>query len=108
MDAFSRKDFLKFVTARVRLPSGGLRALSRKVRVAAAPALCAVSLTTVVAPLGTGQIEIRRGQDIACVPHGHTCALSLDLPPYRTQTELHVMLFKALDLMNNYDTGLYD
>ena len=27
----ARKDFLKFVTARVRLPSGGLKALSRKV-----------------------------------------------------------------------------
>jgi hypothetical protein len=31
MDAAARKAFLKFVTARVRLPSGGLRALSRKV-----------------------------------------------------------------------------
>ena len=29
--AGARKDFLKFVTARVRLPSGGLKALSRKV-----------------------------------------------------------------------------
>jgi hypothetical protein len=32
MGASARKDFLKFVTARVRLPSGGLRALTRKVR----------------------------------------------------------------------------
>jgi hypothetical protein len=32
MGPTARKDFLKFVTARVRLPSGGLRALSRKVR----------------------------------------------------------------------------
>ena len=24
------------------------------------------------------------------------------------QTELHLMLYKALELMNHYDTGLYD
>lgn len=76
MGPTARKDFLKFVTARVRLPSGGLRALSRKV-------------------------EIRRSAaDVSTVPHGHTCALALDLPVYTSQTELHLMLYKALELMN--------
>ena len=66
------------------------------------------------------------------MPHGHTCALALDLPAYGSQvsllphdrpvlwaivadllragvqTELHLMLYKALELMNHYDTGLYD
>jgi hypothetical protein len=55
------------------------------------------------------QVEIRRSAaDVSTVPHGHTCALALDLPAYTSQTELHVMLYKALDLMNQYDTGLYD
>ena len=39
--AGARKDFLKFVTARVRLPSGGLKALSRKVT--SSPAACHAS-----------------------------------------------------------------
>lgn len=55
------------------------------------------------------QVEIRRSAaDVSTVPHGHTCALALDLPAYTSQTELHVMLYKALELMNQYDTGLYD
>ena len=54
-------------------------------------------------------MEIRRSAaDVRTVPHGHTCALALDLPAYTSQTELHVMLYKALELMNQYDTGLYD
>lgn len=106
MGPSARKDFLKFVTARVRLPSGGLRALSRKVRPArASHVLLATSRLTAM----TLQVEIRRSAaDVRTVPHGHTCALALDLPAYTSQTELHVMLYKALELMNQYDTGLYD
>ena len=114
MGPSARKDFLKFVTARVRLPSGGLRALSRKVCAAAACISCVASTTPSLLGLYrltvlTLQVEIRRSAaDVSTVPHGHTCALALDLPAYSSQTELHVMLYKALELMNRYDTGLYD
>ena len=116
MSAPARKDFLKFVTARVRLPSGGLRALSRKVidyltqfsYAFDEPDSCASNSheNSHFSLLSCSQIEIRRSPDVSCVPHGHTCSMALDLPPYRTQTELHVMLYKALDLMNNFDTIL--
>ena len=86
--AGARKDFLKFVTARVRLPSGGLKALSRKV--ASSPTACHASkLSFLIGAWGCVQIEIRRSTaDVTCVPHGHTCALALDLPAYGSQVSL--------------------
>ena len=35
-------------------------------------------------------------------------AIVAELSRVGVQTELHLMLYKALELMNHYDTGLYD
>ena len=86
----ARKDFLKFVTARVRLPSGGLKALSRKVT--SSPLVLSAQASkpsSLIGAWGCVQIEIRRSTaDATCVPHGHTCALALDLPAYGSQVSL--------------------
>eukprot|EP01050_Picozoa_sp_SAG11_P013230 SAG11_NODE_1532_length_4732_cov_4.721563_6_plen_144_part_00 len=77
-----RRNFLKFVAARVRLPSGGLRALPSKIRV-------------------------NRQGKITALPHGHTCSLSLDLPPYTSAAELQRQFEHAFRLMSEYE-GLVD
>jgi hypothetical protein len=70
----SRKAFLKFVTARVRLPAGGLRALGRKIEVR--------RLRSEV-PAADGGASPRPAA--LPLPPGHTCSLALDLPPYASQ-----------------------
>jgi hypothetical protein len=81
-DGGTRRAFLKFVAARVRLPSGGLRALPRK-------------------------ITVNRQGRVESLPHGHTCSLSLDLPPYGSPAELRDRLEQAFALMLEYE-GLVD
>ena len=78
----SEQAFLKFVAARLRLPSGGLRALSAK-------------------------IHIKRVGKPESVPHAHTCSLTLDLPPYTSRAQLKRQLRLAFELMSKFE-GLVD
>ena len=82
VDGVGRRCFLKFVAARVRLPSGGLAALPYK-------------------------IKVNRQGRVTSLPHGHTCSLSLDLPPYSSVDELQMRFEQAFALMEEYE-GLVD
>ena len=92
--AAQRAAFLQFVTARPRLPTGGLHALPCPIRVQQPAALADSSG-------GSGsKVDAR-------LPTAHTCSLTLDLPAYTGKAALRGRLVEALALMAEYE-GLVD
>eukprot|EP01043_Picozoa_sp_COSAG02_P029877 COSAG02_NODE_1879_length_10557_cov_2.360976_5_plen_1465_part_01 len=90
--ATQRAAFLEFVTARPRLPSGGLHALPCTIRVQD--------------PGSGGSGSTQRDIDQR-LPTAHTCSLTLDLPSYSNKEILKQRLERALALMAEYE-GLVD
>lgn len=90
--ATQRAAFLEFVTARARLPSGGLHALP-----------CPISVQD---PGSGGNSSTQRDIDQR-LPTAHTCSLTLDLPSYSSKEILKQRLEGALVLMAEYE-GLVD
>ena len=94
MGAADRAAFLQFVTARPRLPAGGLRALPSPI--------------TVQQPAATGASEGGgTSATEALLPTAHTCSLTLDLPAFASAEALRGRVAEALRLMGEYE-GLVD
>eukprot|EP01045_Picozoa_sp_COSAG04_P004472 COSAG04_NODE_194_length_20815_cov_4.321591_16_plen_456_part_00 len=94
MGAADRAAFLQFVTARPRLPAGGLRALPSPIRVQQPAATSASE--------GGGASAAD-----ALLPTAHTCSLTLDLPAFASAEALRGRVAEALRLMGEYE-GLVD
>ena len=92
LEAPQRAAFLQFVTARPRLPSGGLHALPCPIRVQE--------------PGSGGSASTQHDID-GRLPTAHTCSLTLDLPSYSSKAILEQRLAAALALMAEYE-GLVD
>ncbi len=90
--ATKRAVFLEFVTARPRLPSGGLYALPCPIR---------------VQDPGSGSNDSAQRDIDQRLPTAHTCSLTLDLPHYSSKEILKQRLDGALELMAEYE-GLVD
>jgi len=100
--AAQRAAFLQFVTARPRLPAGGLRALPCPIRVQLAGGGGSTMQTA-------EQEQEQAAQAIVDgrLPTAHTCSLTLDLPVYSSKAVLSERLAAALRLMAEYE-GLVD